>query len=348
MVWPLPAPLNPSSPGTLKLHYPDPGTAQFSLGVQQQLQPAIVAILQYVGSIGWDQNDERNINTLPLNDLTHRQAVAGNSGLSNRYRIYSGYGGITQTESETNSNYNSLQAGLRIENKHGLTAQFSYTWSHEIDIASGDEGSTNFAGGQSYVSNPFNLDYDRGSGCSRPSAYLQRQLRLHTAVLQIVQSPYPHHTGRMGNFRCDHGGGRLASANLLQWRGYARLGGGTVNRPNVSGGTKGTEDPDGVVQDVGLLRSHGTLGRRRQRWLRQWKQGRRCRPGFFNWNIALFKSFALTSHEGPRFELRMETFNTFNHTEFQNLDLTLEDKNFGQATSTYDPRVLQFGGKFIF
>ena len=141
------SPLNPSSPGSLNLHYPNPGTAQFSLGIQQQLQPAVMAVVQYVGSIGWDQNDERAINTLPLNDLADREAVSGSSGLSDLYRIYPGFGGITQTESATNGNYNSMQAGLRFENKHGLNAQFSYTWSHEIDIASGDEGSTNFAGG---------------------------------------------------------------------------------------------------------------------------------------------------------------------------------------------------------
>ena len=36
-------------------------------------------------------------------------------------------------------------------------------------------------------------------------------------------------------------------------------------------------------------------------------------PGLFNWNLSLFKSIPLTSHEGPRFELRFESFNTFNH-----------------------------------
>ena len=47
-------------------------------------------------------------------------------------------------------------------------------------------------------------------------------------------------------------------------------------------------------------------------------------------------------------EIRFESYNTFNHTEFQNLDVASTDANFGQATSTYDPRVFQFGGKFLF
>ena len=39
-------------------------------------------------------------------------------------------------------------------------------------------------------------------------------------------------------------------------------------------------------------------------------------PGRDNWNISLFKSFVLSETRGSRFELRVETFNTWNHTEF--------------------------------
>lgn len=342
------SPLNPSSPGSLNTHYPNPGTAQFSLGIQRQLQPAIVAILQYVGSVGWDQNDERNINTLPLDDLTDREAVSGNSGLSNQYRIYSGYGGITQTESETNSNYHSLQAGLRIENKHGLTAQFSYTWSHEIDIASGDEGSTNFSGGQSYVSNPFNLDYDRGSGV------LDRRHIFN--VNYDYKMPFFLTSGAL--LRNTLGGWELSGVTTAEAGTPAQvyynggdtigLGGGTVNRPNLSGGTKGEKKQTSWFNTSafssptapwagGTNEGFGTAGKDAV-----------VGPGLFNWNIALFKSFNLTRGEGPRFEFRVESFNTFNHTEFQGLDTNMQSNTFGQTTSTYDPRVLQFGGKFLF
>ncbi len=354
------SPLNPSSPGSLNPHYPNPGTAQFSLGFQQQLQPAIVAVFQYVGSVGWDQNDERNINTLADTDLTHRQAVSGNSGLANLYRIYSGFGGITQTESATNSSYHSLQAGLRIENKHGITAQFSYTWSHEIDIASGDEGSTNFAGGQSFVSNPFNLEYDRGSGV------LDR--RHIFSVNYDYKLPFFHSGNALT--RTTLGGWEISgvttaeagtpaqtyfSGSVVLGGGAAQtigdtlgLGGGTVNRPNVTGSTKGPKtqlawfktsgfSAPAAPWNGGTNDGFGTAGKDAV-----------VGPGLFNWNIALFKSFALTSHEGPRFEFRAESFNTFNHTEFQNLDTNIGDKNFGQTTSTYDPRTLQFGGKFLF
>ncbi|HEY1808522.1 MAG TPA: hypothetical protein VGG42_08165, partial [Acidobacteriaceae bacterium] len=72
-------------------------------------------------------------------------------------------------------------------------------------------------------------------------------------------------------------------------------------------------------------------------------------PGLFNWNLSMYKDFPFTRNaEGPRFQLRVESFNTFNHTEFQNLDTGTNDSTFGQITSTYDPRELQFGGKILF
>jgi hypothetical protein len=343
-------PSNPAGPSTLSNYYPNPGTVQFSLGIQQQLQPGVIAVFQYVGSSGWNQSDERGINTLPLADLTDREAVAAGAN-QNLYRTFQGYGGITQVESASNTNYNSLQAGLRFTNKHNLTGQLSYTWSHEIDIASGDLGSTNGPGSgtQAFVSDPFNLKYDRGSGV------LDRR--------HIFSANYDY---RLPFFRTSGflaarellGGWELSGVTVAQagspyevtYNGpdTLGLGGDTVNRPNLAGSAKGPKTQKewfntsafsapvapwngGPNQGFGSAGKDAVIG-----------------PGLMNWNIALFKSIPLTSHEGPRVEIRFESYNTFNHTEFQNIDTGLTDANFGQATSTYDPRVLQFGGKFLF
>jgi len=40
-------------------------------------------------------------------------------------------------------------------------------------------------------------------------------------------------------------------------------------------------------------------------------------PGRDNWNLSLFKNFIISEARGSRFELRVETFNTWNHTQFQ-------------------------------
>jgi hypothetical protein len=67
--------LFPSTLTNIKYHYPNPGTANFSLGVQREIAPSVVAVLQYVGSSGWDQNDDRKINVLAV-ELTSNNSFA--------------------------------------------------------------------------------------------------------------------------------------------------------------------------------------------------------------------------------------------------------------------------------
>ena len=82
-------------------------------------------------------------------------------------------------------------------------------------------------------------------------------------------------------------------------------------------------------------------------------------PGRVNFTTSLYKSFAIT--ERAHFELRFESFNTFNHTEQNGLNTSYNPQNgfpfsttllsgntFGQVTSTWDPRNLELGGKFVF
>ena len=69
-------------------------------------------------------------------------------------------------------------------------------------------------------------------------------------------------------------------------------------------------------------------------------------PGLFNFNLAAFKTFSFT--EDVKLQMRFESFNTFNHTEFLNIDASTNDANFGQVTSTYGPRTMQLGAKLSF
>jgi hypothetical protein len=53
-------------------------------------------------------------------------------------------------------------------------------------------------------------------------------------------------------------------------------------------------------------------------------------PGWQNWNIALFKNFVFSESRGRRLELRAETFNTFNHTQFKDVSNTSRTAASGQ------------------
>ncbi len=79
----------PASITSLSYNYPLPGVAMYSLGVQREVAPAIIGVLQYVGTAAWHQSDNRAINTLPLNS-TQRQGVAAGTVIVNQYRQYPG------------------------------------------------------------------------------------------------------------------------------------------------------------------------------------------------------------------------------------------------------------------
>ena len=326
----------PSTLTNLDFHYTPPGTAQFSLGVQRQVAQSVVAVLQYVGTTGWHQNNDRNINTLPLNS-PERQAVAAGKYNANLARQYLGFGSVTQEENATNFNYNALEAGLRMENRHGLTLQLAYTYSHALDTVSND---------LNLISNPFNIHYDYGSGS------LDRR---HIFNANYIYS-FPSLAHANGVERILLGGWQFSGITFVESgtpivTSYSPdvlgLGGGTNNRPNLVArvsypktrtawfnaaafGAPLAPWAGGTNQGFGNAGKDAIVG-----------------PGRFNFNMALFKSFPITS-EGPRFEFRFETFNTFNHTQFSGLDSSFTDGNFGQVTSSYDARRLQLGGKFYF
>jgi hypothetical protein len=83
-------------------------------------------------------------------------------------------------------------------------------------------------------------------------------------------------------------------------------------------------------------------------------------PGFNSHDMALSKTFPL-KNEKRYFTFRLETFNTFNHTQFLDVDTsaaysapnaqgirTQTDAQFGRVTSTRDARKMVMGLKFNF
>jgi hypothetical protein len=336
----------PSTMTTLQYNYRPPGTAMFSLGVQRQLTQSVIAVVQYVGTRGWDQSDDRQINTLPLTDPNNpanpydlRQGVQNGSLNANLYRQFPGYSSINQEENESNFTYDSLQAGLRMENRHGLTVQLAYTWSHEIDEVSNDLNG---------VTNPFDLSYDRGSGS------LDRRHIFNANYVYSIPL-FSHSTSGVG--RAVLGGWEFSGVTVIQsgtpvtirYTGPDTLGLGGIGAANH-------EDQVAPVSYPHTLNAWFSTGSFANP-VAPWNGGANngfgnarkdavVGPGLFNFNMSLFKTFNIT--EKTRFELRFESFNTFNHTEFNGIDSGSNDANFGHVTSAYDPRILQLGAKFSF
>jgi hypothetical protein len=69
-------------------------------------------------------------------------------------------------------------------------------------------------------------------------------------------------------------------------------------------------------------------------------------PGINNWDMSVFKNFDF--RENMRLQLRLESFNAFNHTQWSPPDHNIADPQYGQITSTRDARINQVGVKFIY
>ena len=77
-------------------------------------------------------------------------------------------------------------------------------------------------------------------------------------------------------------------------------------------------------------------------------------PGTNNWDISLFKDFALG--ESRRIQFRAETYNTFNHTQYSGVDTAAKfdaagkqaNNDFGWYTAARSPRIMQLGLKIYF
>lgn len=350
----------PSTMTNIEYYYPHPGTSDYSFSIQHQLAPSVVMQAQYVGSDGWDQNNDRDINTLPLSAIADREAVATScSGKwypvpgaptcvnpnANLYRNFLGYAGIRQEENTTNFNYNSLQAGVRVENRHGFTTGVYYTWSHLIDINSNDLGG---------LTNPFDQTYDRGSD----AGYDRRHI---LNISYVYNLPFYRNKGNL--FEHEVVGGWTIS-------GITQAQSGTPYVPNYTGsnvtGLSGGGDRPDLISKVKYPK---TVNATENAWftadsfadpLPPWNGGTTqgfgtaghdavVGPGLFNWNLSLFKAIPFTGREnGPSLELRFESFNTFNHPSWTSVDMNSHDKNFGQVTADYGPRTLELGGKITF
>ena len=330
--------------------YKAPAVAQYSLGVQDQVAQSVILVVQYVGNMAWHQNIRRAINTFPLNTSTTIRANSGdpnnksgtNPGGSNiavpdQLRTFDGFGGITEQENNTNGNYNGFQTGLRIQNRWGLSGEVDYTYSHEIDITSTDD---------STINNPFNIKYDKGSG-----GFDRRNILSANYIykLPIFKEPGFTHSvlggWEVAGTIIDETGVPTLPAMSLNYDTVG-LDGGYTNRPNQSakvkklGGIKTAFDTS-----VFSFPTAAWAGGPNQGF---GSSGRDAIPGpnRVNFTTSLYKAFAFT--EKARFEFRVESFNTFNHTEPNGVGNQLGNSNFGTVTSFYDPRALEFGGKFIF
>jgi len=318
-------------------NYKLPASYQWSVGVQRQISAKSVLSIAYVGNQNRHQNDYGESN-LP-DESALPSLIAGGIYTLAPGLPYQGLHSIRMSANEANSHYNSLQTDLTSQVGRDLTLRAFYTLSRTIDPTTAGNG----GGDLGNISNPYaGWKYDVGPGGFD---------RTHNASVNFIYG--------IPVFR--HNENRLLRTALGGWEvsGIVTMTSGLPINPQLTGGQNANGLPNATNRpdQIGkvsyphtvaewfntsafvdpALGAWGTAGHNSLRG-----------PGRDNWNLSLFKSFVLSEARGSRLELRVESFNTWNHTELNQVSNGLGSSNFGQVTSAFDPRVFQLGGKIYF
>ena len=330
----------------------------YFLGVQRQLSKNILLDAAYVGNHG-----------LKLQGFLNGNQKNPSLGFARPYANWPS--DITEALNEFYSNYNALQVRYEQRAVGGLTLLNSFTWEHSLDNASASlEGNTpspqdgnNIAADYSQsdynlpIANVTSLVYELPFGSGRH--FLSSSGKLVDGVIggwqisgiNTIQAGTPFNLTYTPN-----------SANAVSPQISATYRGANEYRPNVVHGQPVTQGRSvkqantGYIQYVNLnaftlpptgpanalLSPFGNASR---------NPGRT--PAFYETDLALNKTFS-THVESLKVQFRTEFYNIFNHT-----NLYLPASGFGGTlggnptsggviSSTFEPRIIQFGLKVLY
>jgi hypothetical protein len=157
-----------------------PYMENYNLNIQQQLTSKMVLLVSYIGSEGHHLFNFYDINqpsqaAITASDLSFLNSAAciaqgppvgGPNCITPAYSVPNTFGNpygaeyINQEQTAANSNYNSLQASLRVNDWHGITSITNFVWSHSLDDASDSE---DFVPNAAQPNNSFNPAAEYGN-----------------------------------------------------------------------------------------------------------------------------------------------------------------------------------------
>ncbi len=331
-----------------------PSTYNWSFGVQQDIGFGTVVDVAYVGSVARHLLHSRNLNATPYGtNYLPSSADSTSPGRPlpvNFLRPYRGYGDINYRELAGSSNYHSLQAQANRRFTRSLIFGATWTWSKMMNFSDEDFGSVNplldyrrWNYGKSGFDRTHNVTanflYDLPKFSSSWNNAFSRTAfdgwQLGGVALFLSGAP----TGIGVSFvqNVDLTGSNVTDARV-----------NLTGNPNLSFGDR---DPmrffdTSVVQQPSLA-SLG-IGNAPKDAIRG--------PGLNNFDLSLYKNFAWGSNESRKIQFRFETYNAFNHSQFNAIDTGSRwdaqgrqvNQRFGQAIGSAAARRIQIGLKFSF
>ncbi len=318
-----------------------PTVYSWSFGIQRELGQKTSLDLSYIGNRGRFLQYRRDLNQLPLGTTLQPGVLTGVNGVSNALRPYLGYSNVNFTEFGSTSNYNGLQGRVTRRFASSFTGNFNYTWAKAQGVNEGDTNSLAYT-------------FDR----KREYSLLNFDRKQTVTIDFIYEFPKFAKTNAFAK----------AVANGWQVNGIARFWGGTPltitsnGNPGTLGGGPRANYVGGDVTNPNKSELdyfnifafarplEGSLGNTAEAIIRG--------PSINQWDISMIKT--TTFYERVNVQLRFETFNTFNHTQWAGINTGLNVPNpnssptaatrgtFGQVNSTRDPRTIQLGIKVLF
>ena len=263
----------------------------YNLQLEQSVSPNVIAQVGYVGSEG-----RHLLSIIDLNQSLPN-AVGVDQTTRPYYSQYPNYSNINDIESIGNSNYNSLQATLRVNNIHHFSTQLAYTWSHAFDDVSAFRGalpqdSTNFKGDYGQSDFDSRNTFVGNVGYEIPGS---AHWKVATQGWQL-NSTFSFHDGFpftvLTDDQTDNTGENNQRANQVKnpYAGFKKFG---VNSQWLN--------PDAFADPAG-----GTWGTSRRNAY--------ASPGFEEVDFSIFKNTKI--HERINTQLRFELYNLFNRTNY--------------------------------
>ncbi len=350
-----------------------PYTDSYSFTVSRQMPWSSLLEVAYVGNRTRDiQTDGNggtlgfgtmNINLVPIGAMLSSKngGVDPNGLVADQFRPLLGYSNLFTTTSNGYYNYNSLQVTW-VRSKGRYDVNLNYTYGKAMGIV-GFYDQFNLADNYGVLSNNRTHIFNAAYSIQLPNPAKNKfaggfangwQL---SGITQLESGP--NLSGLQGqNFGINLGGAKIPGTNF-NISNVSLLG-----TPNIQLNPILTCDPRsglGPHQYINMkcFQAPSAIGQNGPTIIPPIYG-----PGFFNWDLALFKTFRIT--EAKSLQLRFDGYNLLNHPLWSfngsNLGLGIDpttltafqpngnpvNKNFGYTTNTQGHRIIQMAVKFMF
>jgi len=311
----------------------------YNLSIQRQIGRSDVVDVGYAGSLGRHLLWERNINAVPpgatflnLNPQNRDPTTTSNALPANFLRPHQGLGDVYLYEFANNSNYHALITAVQHRVRQGLSVGANYTWSKALDCSdsysnavdpflptrSRDYGPAGFDRRHVFSVNFYwTLPSPGKSSGVRPLGWIADNWTLSGVVRMLTGGPFTPSYSLVNGITTPTGS-PSETARVEVVDPAAPLAQRFGPPPEPAGQNKVPWSSSSTDPQLGNLGKNTIYG-----------------PGVNNWDLSLYRQIRITDR--IQSQLRLESYNTFNHTQFAGVNTAIQfDSKANQVNTAFD------------